>query len=114
MAPRNATQRNRQHPPRPRPRTQAAPFNLDAVKADGSDEPYRFTLGGEEYTLSNPRDVDYDDAEAAGNDPKANIRLLMDDAAAYERFAAHSLTLRQVEVLADEVNTYYAVGEDSA
>lgn len=111
-----ANTRSTRRPPRPhtqRPQPQTTPFDLDAVKNDGSIKPFRFTLGGEEFTLSNPHDLDTVEAEAAGDDVYENLKLLMDDET-FSRFQEHGLTLRQVTALANETNRYYAVGEDSA
>jgi hypothetical protein len=65
-------------------------FDLDSLAAEAGAEPFRFRLGGEEFTLPAATDLDWRDARALerGELETAFPALLGDQ---YERFAAQPL-----------------------
>jgi hypothetical protein len=62
-------------PDQPRTRTK---LNLDTIEREGGPtEPFEFTLGGRDYTLSDPQDVDWQELLVAMNHPVSFFRYVL-------------------------------------
>lgn len=93
-----------------------AHFDLDAVDAEAREEPFRFRLGGEVFTMLPPEEVDWQVADdiSGGEGLKAFVAELLGED--YERFAAHKVSSRKLGLLIDACTTHYGVtpGESRA
>lgn len=98
--------------PRPRPAVQVAPFDLDAYESDGAQEPFRFTTGGEEFSMTNLDDTDWQELDAAQTTGEVVLLALGDEQ--YERFCKHSLSTAKMKALVTKAKEYYGAGEGSA
>lgn len=78
-----------------------APFDLDAVEAQASNDPFPFTFGGRDYTLPHVQDVDRKVLLSADQGDIAAMTALFevglgDD---YDQFNAQPMKLRTLEAL---------------
>lgn len=112
-------------PPRTRPQPQdhlrkpatakpaSAVFDVDALQRDGTAEPFRFTLGGEDFTCADPDDMDWQVADALSADDVAGImRATLGEQ--YAAFAKHPMPVWKLTALGKAVNEHYSLGEDGA
>lgn len=81
-------------------------FDLDAVIAEASGEPFTFTLGGETFTMASPEDCDWQVALQPGNGELFVAELLGDQ---FERFCAHKVPSRALNALLDACQRHYGV-----
>lgn len=91
-------------------------FDLDAVEDEATDEPFRFTAGGEQFSCISPQDADWQ--AAADVDEPGGLRafiaeLLGDD---YDRFTELNVSGRRLSALLEAAQKHYGIktGESKA
>ena len=84
-------------------------FDLDALEAEATGEPFTFRLGGEMFQLAPPETADWQvvDAMAENN---AGLRAYVADLMSpeeYQRFSSHKLSSKNLTALLAAANQHY-------
>jgi hypothetical protein len=95
-------------------KTRTAVFDLDAAEAsrrEQAGEPFRFSHGGQEFTIGGPKDwpVQVTDALSRG-DMTAALDLLLGPTERERLYAAGPLTMGGIEALFTAISEWAGVG----
>jgi hypothetical protein len=88
-------------------------FNLNAIEAEGGDEPFEVELGDRTYTLLDVKDMDINDIEdvhlkALAGNFRASVEMLVAEEDR-EDFFSNRLTPRKMEALMEAYNAHFGL-----
>jgi len=84
-------------------------FDLDAVLNEASGERFSFTLGGKEYTMVSPEDLDYRDAEKLENANPNDVLEFLLGTAEFKSFQKNRVTVKAIGKLLEQWGEFYGI-----
>lgn len=103
-------------PPRPAAKKPKVSLDLDTLEREVTHEPFVFRLNGEEYTITDPMETDWQDLVVISpQDAVLFLRTLLGEQ--YKAFAAHRMPSWKLFKLVRAIQEYYGMsgtGEEDA
>lgn len=95
--------------------SESVPFDLDAVEREASGEPFKFTLGGESFTLDSPEAADWRVDPRSPEGLQTLLRGMMGKDQ-FDRFEQHEMPGWKLGKLLEAAMRHYGVdmGESAA